>query len=114
MRVRVTTTKGDAVDRLTILQIKHEHGMPIPTEMYYELQVHRNTKEYGQLLFINTVLWNVEDRIREAHATRNVYLVFLLSREVIYWNRRRAEVKACIDEDAGLIPEPKNYFDGGI
>ena len=118
MLIKVTTTLGDAVDRLTILQIKHDKRMPINTEIYMELLVYRGTDGYKELLAENKLLWDLEDSIREGHSTQKGPFEFHVTRrirelslQIIQGNKRRAEIKAQIDKRSGVTPEPKNYFE---
>lgn len=110
MLVPIQTTLGDAVDRLSILQIKHDKRMPINTAIYMDLLRFQDTDGYLDLLRINSVLWDVEDSIRRAHATADAHEITRLSRIVTSLNRERSQVKARIDVESGATPEPKAYF----
>lgn len=120
MQVQITTTMGDVVDRLSILQIKHDRRMPINTAIYMELLNHRNIEGYEELLEINKTLWDLEDEIRKQHALRADpgdvnplkinQSIANLSKDIITWNARRAAAKAQIDESHGTVTEPKDYF----
>lgn len=103
-------TKGDALDRLSILHIKHDKGMMVAFDDFADFRdmipAYDDNKYFQELLRINRILWNLEDDIRQAHEVGNKDLIVEMSRDIIEYNRQRAEIKKAID---GIDAEPKKY-----
>jgi hypothetical protein len=123
--ISVPVSLGEAFDKLSILDIKcqrinsQEKLAKIQKEkeaLFSTLRDHFTSKEintlYGQLLYVNSLLWDVEDFLRD-YETRNdtgSSRFTQHAREVYVLNDRRAEVKRAIDNLLGsLLQEVKSY-----
>lgn len=122
--IEVPVSFGEAFDKLSILDIKKtkidNENRRVKVIIEYDLLLGRLAPHfpkvaedlYTQLLYVNSLLWDVEDRLRLLE-TGNKYetpLFVQLAREVYVLNDRRAEVKRAIDNRLGSsIQEVKSY-----
>lgn len=129
MSILLPTSVGDAIDKMTILEIKSEKiGDPAKRQnVLNELDLVRNTLAASiephpriddlarQLKAVNGELWDVEDAIRECERRRDFGAEFIrLARSVYRTNDRRAQLKRDINVLAGsAIVEEKAYSDYG-
>jgi len=121
--MKVEISNGDLVDRLTILGIKLRNIPDGPSlekvrEEYAILKPlvdGLNVREslLVDLKFINSEMWNVEDRIREKERTQEFDEGFIsLARSVYKNNDRRFKIKRQINkETSSEIEEQKSYKD---
>ncbi|MCW6508524.1 DUF6165 family protein [Lichenifustis flavocetrariae] len=116
---------GELIDKITILRIKAERiGDPARlANVHYELaaldrarQIHlpqhaELQRLEGELMRINTQLWEIEDDIRACEKARDFGPAFVaLARAVYKTNDRRAAVKKEINVLTGAsIVEEKSY-----
>ncbi|HUJ46596.1 MAG TPA: DUF6165 family protein [Rhizomicrobium sp.] len=129
MSVLLPTSIGDAIDRMTILEIKGEkisdpakrQNVLVELELVRKAlaaSVERNAQMDDlarQLKAVNAELWDVEDAIRECERHRDFGGEFVrLARSVYRTNDRRAQLKRDINLLAGsAIVEEKAYSDYG-
>jgi hypothetical protein len=123
--VMVPIAPGELIDKITILQIKHERVrdagklVNIRRELA-ELQSVQGTAvlaspALGQLTAglkeVNERLWDIEDDIRDCERNKDFGAKFIeLARSVYFQNDRRAKLKREINELLGSeIVEEKSY-----
>jgi hypothetical protein len=122
--MKIETSHGEIVDKLTILQIKKENITdPIKLENIikehnYLLSVVENdlsistlSPDYLELLSTNKKLWIIEDSIRDKERNKEFDDIFIeLSRAVYHTNDDRAKIKKEINlkYGSGFIEE-KSY-----
>lgn len=123
--ISVPVSLGEAFDKLSILDIKcrriHDTDKlaKVRTEQEALISTLRDIAEspgidtlYNQLVYVNTLLWDVEDSLRALETSRQTdHPTFVqLAREVYVLNDRRAEVKRAIDNLLGSrLHEVKSY-----
>jgi hypothetical protein len=122
---------GDAVDRLSIFEIKVSRltgdGRDISRVGFVQLRddLHKagvdplNVAEYSRLLKVNSQLWDIEDSIRllgrvvfgNVHNLGDTSREFMnLARQVYILNDKRSELKSSIDIRLGTrVREVKSY-----
>lgn len=121
--IEVPISYGEAFDKLSILELKklklldEERRKKVVVE--YDLLIRRlgvhfpkvAVDLYPQLLYVNGLLWEVEDRLRLLETANKWDAEFVQhAREVYVLNDRRAEVKRAIDNRLGsTIHEVKSY-----
>jgi len=119
----VEVSYGEAIDKITILQlkihrIKNQEKVATAQEELISLtaavsdrvlQLIATLRE--QLLYINGILWWVEDDLREKEARNEFDHRFItLAREVYHLNDRRAQIKHAIDlQLLSTLREVKSY-----
>jgi len=129
MSVLLPTSIGDAIDKMTILEIKSEKiNDPVKRQnVLNELDLVRKTLAapverdarmddlVRQLKAVNVELWDIEDAIRECERHHDFGGEFIrLARSVYRTNDRRAQLKRDINQLAGsAIVEEKAYSDYG-
>ena len=125
MQLQVPVSVGEALDKITILQIKLAHisdaakrvnvqneldallplvaGDAFTTEQMQGLM--------AELKLINEALWDIEDDIREKEAAKSFDAEFIrLARAVYVTNDKRAEIKKQINLATGsALVEEKSY-----
>ena len=127
MAVFVPVSVGEAMDKLTILQIKSEriHDAeklknitneisalePVCSAEAFQTDIIKEL--YAQLKRVNEELWQIEDDIREKEAVQHFDDEFIaLARSVYVTNDKRAEIKKQINLEAGSdLVEEKSYQD---
>lgn len=111
---QINVTLGDALDRLTILDIKFAKGLSVDPDSIFPVEGSagrlRSTKAYHELMKVNSRLWDIEDAIRKAHEDKDFKAVFQLSRMVIDNNRLRSSIKSAFDVSNNIDPEVKQYY----
>lgn len=129
MSVLLPTSIGDAIDKMTILEIKSEK-ISDPAKRQNVLNeldlvrkalakpVERSARMddlVRQLKAVNAELWDIEDAIRACERHRDFGGEFIrLARSVYRTNDRRAQLKRDINQLAGsAIVEEKAYSDYG-
>lgn len=125
MNIQVTTSPGELIDKITILQIKTER-MTDPAKtanVQHELAILDRTLQSelpsspelaalsDELKQVNLQLWDIEDEIRECERRKDFGDRFIqLARSVYFTNDRRSEVKRKINLLLGSrIIEEKSY-----
>jgi len=130
--INIPVAIGELVDRIGILEIKqkqikdhtklshinHEHALLHRAlgDWLAKLHPHQNAQLVGlavALRDVNTVIWNIEDRIRDCERHLDFGEEFVeLARGVYHNNDRRAEIKKEINLLVGSgIVEEKSYTD---
>ena len=120
----IPISKGELVDKVTILQIKLENIKDknktenIKKE-YNELKdilendngIFENDKDYQDLLDINRKLWKIEDGIRDKERVKEFDNEFIeLARSVYFTNDIRSDIKKTINITKGsTFVEEKSY-----
>jgi hypothetical protein len=113
MRLRVEVAPGEALDKLTILEIK-EAKIADPQKIRHvqrELLLLREATQpiIDELRSVNAKLWVVEDQLRALEQAQSFGRDFVrLARDVYITNDRRASLKARINTLLGTdIAEQK-------
>ena len=125
MIIEIPVSTGELIDKITILEIKkikindklklsfikkeHKYLKDILTE---KIKLTKPVKEnYILLKKINTMLWEIEDKKRNAEKNQKFDKTFIsLARKVYIYNDKRAEVKSIINKITGSdIVEVKSY-----
>lgn len=100
---------GELLDKITILQIKSNHtdNEYVQKELQDLIQIAKDLEVYKSsyldLLFaVNSVLWDVEDKLRELEKFEDFGLDFIeLARSVYITNDKRSRIKRQINEETG-------------
>lgn len=118
--MKIEVANGEILDRLTILQIKLDHGLPVADD-YQQLRSQADSilTQPGIaplrqiLLTINRELWAIEDQKRAHEAQGEFGAEFTaLARLVYLLNDERARIKSLIDRMSGsAIREYKSHGD---
>ena len=128
--IQIPISRGEAIDRLTILKIKLFHIKNndklanIRTDHdLLEKAIHKYYPEapifplkvdshiFGELYKVNQELWDVEDKLRVLERAKDFGSEFIeLARSVYYLNDKRADVKKRINiEYKSALIEEKSY-----
>ena len=118
MLLTIPVSIGELLDKITILMLKYEHSKNI--EVGKELKKLSDVaKEYNVLednfikvlYSVNSILWGVEDSLREMEKQDDFSEEFIdLARSVYKTNDLRAKIKKEINEFFGSeITEYKSY-----
>jgi Family of unknown function (DUF6165) len=115
-RISVPISAGELIDKVTILEIKHEHSA-VPAQkanIARELAALEAAlapllaatpalaEHKGELHEVNARLWAIEDDIRNCEAAKDFGAAFIaLARAVYRTNDRRAAIKRQIDDATG-------------
>lgn len=112
---------AEAVDKATILRLKtervsHEEKRRMAESELGSMTVPDVGPFYDMLYSINSVLWNVEDRLRELETENNFGSEFiLLARSVYFINDLRFQTKARISKILGeQVKEIKSYVNNAV
>ena len=125
MLIKIPVSVGELIDKVTILEIKKikindklELGLIKKEHKYLKdilitkIQLTKPVKEnYSLLKKINMILWDIEDKKRNAEKNQKFDKKFIsLARNVYIYNDKRAEVKSIINKITGSdIVEVKSY-----
>ena len=125
--IKVPTSPGELLDKITILEIKMEQISDAEKLKHIEYELaqltqiwneHFNNNEDLDLLKkelreTNTNMWDIEDNIRIKESKKEFDNDFIeLARSVYYQNDKRADTKKKINELLGsLLMEEKSYAD---
>ena len=125
MIVKVPTSIGDLIDRLSILEIKKERITDLDKVKYINIEldalkliikeenidIKRIKNLYEEISNINLKLWKIEDDIRECERNKDFGNKFIqLARSIYKNNDLRANVKKQINKEFGSkIMEVKSY-----
>ena len=127
MSITTTISVGEFLDKLTILEIKHER-ISDPDKLAnvrHELETLRRIwsesdyadaeiePEYSRLKAVNEKLWEIEDAIREKERQQCFDAEFIrLARAVYFTNDERAALKKALNLRLGSdLVEEKSYAD---
>ena len=107
MNITIPVSVGELLDKITILQIKSKHTdneyvqkeLQDLTKIAQDLEVYKESY-LNELLIINSLLWNIEDSLRELEKVWRFDDEFIsLARQVYITNDKRAEIKRKINEE---------------
>tara|TARA_B100000795_G_C22625397_1_gene370499 strand:+ start:324 stop:710 length:387 start_codon:yes stop_codon:yes gene_type:complete len=125
MLIKIPVSTGELIDKITILEIKklkindklklisinkeHKYLKDILTKKIKITKVIKNN--FTLLKDINLILWDIEDKKRNAEKNKKFDKTFIsLARKVYIYNDKRAEVKSIINKMTGSdIIEVKSY-----
>jgi hypothetical protein len=123
MKVTVPVGVGELFDKITILEIKSQkfqdkdklQNVQKELELLYEKtkSVEVSSELINDLKNVNSILWDVEDRIRIKEHKQEFDQEFIdLARKVYYTNDKRATIKKQINiiTESNIIEE-KEYFE---
>ena len=125
MLIKIPVSTGELIDKITILEIKKtkindklklalikkEHKY-LKDILITKIQLTKPVKEnYSLLKKINIILWDIEDKKRNAEKNQKFDKKFIsLARNVYIYNDKRAEVKSIINKiTRSDIVEVKSY-----
>jgi hypothetical protein len=125
MLIKIPVSVGELIDKITILEIKKikindklklalikkEHKY-LKDILIAKIKLTKPVKEnYSLLKKINLMLWDIEDKKRNAEKNQKFDKTFIsLARKVYIYNDKRAEVKSIINNITGSdIVEVKSY-----
>ena len=125
MLIKIPVSVGELIDKITILEIKKikindklklalikkEHKY-LKDILIAKIKLTKLVKEnYSLLKKINLMLWDIEDKKRNAEKNQKFDKTFIsLARKVYIYNDKRAEVKSIINNITGSdIVEVKSY-----
>jgi hypothetical protein len=122
--MEIEVSIGEIVDKLSILHIKKTNIKDesklsnIEKEYQYLNDIVFNklnieNDDFTKLVEINTVLWKIEDDIRDKERSKEFDEIFIeLARNVYFTNDKRADIKKEINIKYGsLFIEEKSYSD---
>lgn len=107
MKIEIPVSVGELLDKITILQIKSKHTdneyvikeLQDLTKIAEELKVYKESY-INELLIVNSLLWDIEDSLRELEKQSRFDGEFIaLARQVYITNDKRAEIKRQINEE---------------
>jgi hypothetical protein len=107
MKIEIPISVGELLDKISILQIKFQYtdNEYVQKELQDLIQIAQDLEVYDEthlhLLFeVNSVLWGVEDQIREKEKLQEFDDEFIeLARSVYKTNDRRSKIKKMINEE---------------
>ena len=125
MLIKIPVSTGELIDKITILEIKKikvndklklgsikkEHKY-LKDILIAKVKLTKLVKEnYSLLKKINLILWDIEDKKRNAEKNQKFDKTFIsLARKVYIYNDKRAEVKSILNKITGSdIVEVKSY-----
>jgi len=123
--MKIEVSVGEAVDKLSILEIKLERIgdasklANLRTEYDLLLEdlgragISRDSEDFRELKIVNQRLWDIEDRIRKKERDGEFDDEFIdLARSVYRENDKRFELKRRINSETGSsLVEEKEYVD---
>ena len=107
MKITIPIPVGELLDKITILQIKSKHTddeyvhkeLEDLTKIAQEFDVYKESY-LNELLIVNSLLWDIEDSLRELERLWKFNDDFIsLARQVYITNDKRAEIKRRINEE---------------
>lgn len=107
MKITIPISVGELLDKITILQIKSNHTddeyvhkeLEDLTKIAQEFDVYKESY-LSELLIVNSLLWDIEDSLRESESMWKFDDDFIsLARQVYITNDKRAEIKRKINEE---------------
>lgn len=107
MKITIPISVGELLDKISILKIKSQYtdNEYVQKELQDLIQIAQDLEIYNSshidlLLGVNSILWKVEDQIREKEKLQEFDDEFIeLARSVYKTNDRRAEIKKMINEE---------------
>jgi len=115
--MRVEVSKGELIDKITILEIKDERVKDeeklknIRHELDVLLKYEFETSHKKDLKHVNNTLWDLEDGIRNLEKVEDFGADFIdKARNIYKFNDERARIKKLINLEQGSdIVEEKSY-----
>ncbi|MCP5063090.1 MAG: hypothetical protein GY936_11595 [Ignavibacteriae bacterium] len=121
--MKVEVSNGELVDKVSILAIKLEKidseeklinirkEYNLLLEDMKKLNISFDSKEYKELIEVNTDLWEIEDNIRVKEKNKEFDDEFIkLARSVYFQNDVRFEIKKRVNQITNsLLEEEKDY-----
>lgn len=110
--ISVDMTLGEALDRLSILQLKLAHA---PASVQTEYDALRSkiipfpSEEFADMLQINTTLWQLEDHMHALETDGSDEEAADYGRAIVRTNRERCRRKNNINQSVGQSQEFKTY-----
>jgi predicted nucleic acid-binding Zn-ribbon protein len=107
MNITIPVSVGELLDKITILQIKAKYTdneyvqkeLQDLTKIAQDLEVYKESY-LNELLIVNSLLWDIEDSLRELEEEYRFDDEFIsLARQVYITNDKRAEIKRKINEE---------------
>ena len=107
MNITIPVSVGELLDKITILQIKSKYTdneyvikeLKDLTKIAEDLQVYKESY-LNELLIVNSLLWDIEDSLRELEEEYRFDDKFIsLARQVYITNDKRVEIKRKINEE---------------
>jgi predicted nucleic acid-binding Zn-ribbon protein len=107
MNITIPVSVGELLDKITILQIKAKYTdneyvqkeLQDLTKIAQDLEVYKESY-LNELLIVNSLLWEIEDSLRELEKVWRFDDEFIsLARQVYITNDKRAEIKKKINEE---------------
>lgn len=107
MKIEIPVSVGELLDKITILQIKSKYTdneyvikeLKDLTKIAEDLQVYKESY-LNELLIVNSLLWDIEDSLRELEEEYRFDDEFIsLARQVYITNDKRSEIKRKINEE---------------
>lgn len=113
----VDISKGELIDKITILEIKSERIKDedklknVNTELEVLRKIEFPTAHKAMLKEINEIIWDVEERVRFYESENNFGPEFVEQARMVYkYNDERARIKKEINIESGSdIIEEKSY-----
>ena len=125
MIINAPISLGELIDKISILQIKCQKIQDVKKQKLInnELKLlgatlvrvlgeEKKIKKYlNKLYIVNSILWEVEDKIRECEQQKKFDKGFIdLARKIYIINDKRAKIKLEVNQKFGsLITEVKSY-----
>ena len=125
MQLQIPVSIGEALDKITILQIKLAHISDVAKRVNIQNELdallplvsgdkfatEQMQSLIDELKAVNEALWDIEDDIREKEASKSFDAEFIsLARAVYVTNDKRAEIKKKINLATGsALIEEKSY-----
>jgi len=107
MKITISISIGELLDKITILQIKSKYTdneyvtkeLQDLTKIAQEFKIYKESY-INELLTVNLLLWDIEDSLRELEKQYRFDDEFIsLARQVYITNDKRAEIKRKINEE---------------
>ena len=107
MKIEIPISVGELLDKISILSIKSQYTdnsyvtkeLQDLTKIAEDLQVYKESY-LNELLIVNSLLWDIEDSLRELEEESRFDDEFIsLARQVYITNDERAEIKRKINEE---------------
>ena len=112
----VSISVGDFIDRLSILTIKSDNGLPVSDELeqyeqlFTELPAHSRQRYLEMFIAINVQLWELEDRKRGQWLEVGSEEYVEVSELITHLNDLRFQIKKSADKYFGsAISEKKSH-----
>lgn len=112
---------GEALDRLTILQLKLDYiqdkrreDVQVEFNDLFELVkdlIQKDKFHYEKLLEVNRIMWNIQDKLHEGK-TQNKEEEYILMKQLAVENQRRFRLKRTINQNLGSKHREQKGYKG--